>query len=300
MKLLLCGSFDPGEEAVWREALAAALPQAQLLDTQTGRASAAEVLAAIVANPPPGSLQGLPRLKIIQSLWAGVERLLTDPTVPEDVPLARMVDPAMNTAMAETASWAVLALHRGFFRYARHQLEGRWQPMPQRRADEVRVLVLGQGQMGHAAAARIARQGYPVTGWRRDGQPLAPLLARAHIVINLLPLTPDTRGLLDAGFFASLPHGAGVVNLARGAHLVDDDLLTALHSGRVGHAVLDVFHTEPLPAHHPYWQHPQVTVLPHAAAATDPRSAAAVAAANVRAALAGQPLANLVDRQRGY
>ena len=300
MKLLLCGSFDPGEEAVWREALAAALPQAQLLDTQTGRASAAEVLAAIVANPPPGSLQGLPRLKIIQSLWAGVERLLTDPTVPEDVPLARMVDPAMNTAMAETASWAVLALHRGFFRYARHQLEGRWQPMPQRRADEVRVLVLGQGQMGHAAAARIAQQGYPVTGWRRDGQPLAPLLARAHIVINLLPLTPDTRGLLDAGFFASLPHGAGVVNLARGAHLVDDDLLTALHSGRVGHAVLDVFHTEPLPAHHPYWQHPQVTVLPHAAAATDPRSAAAVAAANVRAALAGQPLANLVDRQRGY
>ena len=300
MKLLLCGSFDRGEEAVWREALAAALPEARLLDADAARACAPEVLAAIVANPPPGSLQGLPRLKLIQSLWAGVDRLLLDATLPHEVPLARMVDPAMNAAMAETASWAVLALHRGFFRYARHQLEGRWQPLPQRRADEVPVLVLGQGQMGRTAAARIAQLGYPVTGWRRDGQPLAPLLARAQIVINLLPLTPDTRGLLNAGFFASLPHDAGVVNLARGAHLVDDDLLAALQSGRVGHAVLDVFHTEPLPSEHPYGQHPQVTVLPHAAAATDPRSAAAMAAANVRAALAGQPLANLVDRQRGY
>ena len=111
---------------------------------------------------------------------------------------------------------------------------------------------------------------------RRDGQALAPLVARAQVVVNLLPLTPDTRGLLNAAFFAALPRGAGVVNLARGAHVLDDDLLAALNSGQVGHAVLDVFHTEPLPPDHPYWQHPQVTVLPHAAAATDPRSAVAV------------------------
>ena len=300
MKLLLSGSFDPGEEAVWREALAAALPEAQLLDAEAARACAPEVVAAIVASPPPGSLQGLPQLKLIQSLWAGVDRLLTDPTLPQGVPLARMVDPAMNAAMAETALWAVLALHRGYFRYARQQREGRWQPLPQRRADEVPVLVLGQGQMGRTAAARLTQQGYPVTGWRRDGQALAPLLAQARIVVNLLPLTPETRGLLDASFFAGLPPGAGLVNLARGAHLVDSDLLAALASGQVGHAVLDVFHTEPLPSEHVYWQHPQVTVLPHAAAATDPRSAAALAAANVRAAMAGQPLANLVERRRGY
>ena len=300
MKLLLCGSFEPGEEDLWREALAAALPEAELLGSAAARACPDEVLAAIVANPPPCSLQGLPRLKLIQSLWAGVDRLLADTTLPRDVPLARMVDPAMNAAMAETALWAVLALHRGFFRYAQQQRERQWLAQPQRCADEVPVLVLGQGQMGRAAAARITPLGYPVTGWRRDGQALTPLLARAQVVVNLLPLTPDTRGLLNAAFFAALPRGAGVVNLARGAHVLDDDLLTALNSGQVGHAVLDVFHTEPLPPGHPYWQHPQVTVLPHAAAATDPRSAAAVAATNVRAALAGQPLANLVERQRGY
>jgi glyoxylate/hydroxypyruvate reductase A len=300
MKLLLSGSFDPGEEAEWRAALAAALPEAELLAPAAARNCAPEVQAAIVANPPPGSLQGLPQLKLIQSLWAGVDRLLADPTLPAEVPLARMVDPAMNAAMAETALWAVLALHRGFFTYARQQQAGLWRPLPQRRADEVPVLVLGQGQMGRTAATRIAQQGYPVTGWRRDGSALAPLLARTQIVINLLPLTADTRGLLDAGFFAALPPGAGVVNLARGAHVVDADLLAALASGQVDHAVLDVFQTEPLPAPHAYWQHPQVTLLPHAAAATDPRSAAAVAAANVRAALAGLPLANLVERERGY
>jgi len=300
MKLLLCGNFDPGEEELWRDALATAMPEAQLLGREAALREADAVVAAIVANPAPGSLQGLPRLKLIQSLWAGVDRLLADTTLPPDVPLARMVDPAMNAAMAETALWAVLSLHRSFFRYARQQREGRWHPLPQRRADEVPVLMLGQGQMGRTAAARMAQQGYPLTGWRRDGQPLAPLLAQAHVVVNLLPLTPATRGVMNAGFFAALPRGAGVVNLARGAHVVDADLLAALDSGQVGHAVLDVFHSEPLPAAHRYWQHPQVTVLPHAAAATDPRSAAAVAAANVRAALAGQPLANLVERQRGY
>ena len=300
MKLLLCGSFDAGEEELWREALATALPEAQLLGREAGLREADAVVAAIVANPPPGSLQGLPGLKLIQSLWAGVDRLLADTTLPPDVPLARMVDPAMNAAMAETALWAVLSLHRGFFRYARQQREGRWHALPQRRADEVPVLVLGQGQMGRTAATRMAQQGYPVTGWRRDGRPLTPLLAQAQVVINLLPLTPATRGVMNAGFFAALPRGAGVVNLARGAHVVDADLLAALDSGQVGQAVLDVFHSEPLPAGHRYWQHPNVTVLPHAAAATDPRSAAAVAAANVRAALAGRPPANLVERRRGY
>jgi glyoxylate/hydroxypyruvate reductase A len=300
VKLLLAGSFDAGEEDLWRAALAAALPEATLLSPAQAQQAPAEVVAAIVANPPPGSLQGLPALQLIQSLWAGVDRLLADATLPTGVPLARMVDPAMNAAMAETALWAVLSLHRHFYAYARQQRAGLWQTLPQRRADELRVLVLGQGQMGQAAAARLAQQGYRVAGWRRDGQPLAPLLAQAHIVLNLLPLTPATRGLLNAGFFAALPRGAGVVNLARGAHLVDDALLAALDSGQVGHAVLDVFSTEPLPAGHRYWQHPQVTVLPHAAAATDPRSAAQVAAANVRAVLAGQPPAHRVDRERAY
>jgi glyoxylate/hydroxypyruvate reductase A len=300
MNVLLCGDMDAAETAQWRAALAAALPEARWLDLAVARARPAEVQAAVVANPPPGSLQGLPHLRLIQSLWAGVDRLLADATLPAGVPIARMVDPAMSAAMAETALWAVLSLQRDFFVYARQQRQGVWLPHPQRRADELRVLVLGQGAMGRATAQRLATLGYRVSGWRRDGSALAPLLAAADIVVNLLPLTPETRGLLDARFFAALPAGAAVVNLARGAHVVDADLLAALDGGHLRHAVLDVFTTEPLPPGHPYWTHPRVMVLPHAAAATDPRSAAAVAAANLRAVRDGEPISHLVDRQRAY
>ncbi len=300
MKVLLAGSFDEGEREQWLQALSAAMPEATWLDSTHAQSQPLAVQAAVVANPAPHSLQGLPRLRLIQSLWAGVDRLLQDQSLPTGVPIARMVDPAMNAAMAETALWAVLSLHRGFFAYQRRQRQGVWRPHAQRRADEVRVLVLGQGQMGRTAAARLAEQGYAVAGWRRDGLPLPPLLARSDIVINLLPLTADTRGLLDADFFAALPPKASIVNLARGAHVVDADLLAALDSGHLRHAVLDVFHAEPLPAGHAYWQHPRVTVLPHAAAATDARSAAAVAVANLRSARDGLPVLHLVDPGRGY
>jgi glyoxylate/hydroxypyruvate reductase A len=300
MNVLLCGDLDATEWHDWHQALSTAMPEARWLDLAAARAAPAAVQAAVVANPPQGSLQGLPALRLIQSLWAGVDRLLADPTLPAGVPIARMVDPAMNAAMAETALWAVLSLHRGFFVYARRQREGQWQPHAQRRADEVRVLVLGQGQMGRTVATRLAQQGYALSHWRRDGTPLQPLLAQAQIVVNLLPLTPDTRGLLDHRFFAALPPKASVVNLARGAHVVDADLLAALDSGHLRHAVLDVFHTEPLPQGHAYWQHPRVTVLPHAAAGTDARSAAVVAVANLRALQQGDTVLHLVERSRGY
>ena len=316
MDILLCGEFEAGELHVWRQCLRTALPDAHWLDRDQALAKADTVQAAVVANPPPGSLQGLPRLRLIQSLWAGVDRLLQDPTLPPGVPIARMVDPAMNAAMAETALWATLALHRGFFDYARSQRQRRWQPRPQRRADSVRVLVLGLGQMGLAAARRIAQQGYPVSGWSL--RPRAPadeaqgiacqagsdaldrLLPASDIVVNLLPLTPATAGLLDARFLAALPPGAGIVNLARGAHVVDADLLAALDRGHLAHAVLDVFHTEPLPPGHAYWSHPCVTMLPHVAALTDPASASQVVAANLRALREGRPLAHRVHRGRGY
>ncbi len=300
MNVLLCGYCDPGEQRQWAVALAAAMPEARWLDLPAARSAPQQVQAAVVANPLPGSLQGLPGLRLIQSLWAGVDRLLADATLPAGVPIARMVDPAMNAAMAETVLWAVLSLQRGFFAYARRQARGEWRAHAQRRADDLRVLVLGQGQMGRTAAERLALQGYTVQGWRRDGRPLPPLLATSDVVVNLLPLTPDTRGLLDASFFAALPAKASLVNLGRGAHVVDADLLAALDSGHLRHAVLDVFNTEPLPAGHPFWQHPRVTVLPHAAAATDPRSAAPVVAANLRALRDGGQILHRVESSRGY
>ncbi len=299
MQILLCGAFDPGEREAWLAALQAAWPAGHFLDLDEARRAPEAVRAAVVANPPRGSLQGWPRLALVQSLWAGVDKLLADPTIPLDVPLARMVDPMMSRAMAETAVWAVLSLQRDFFDYQRQQRGACWQPHPQRRADETPVLVLGAGEMGRTVADRLRDGGYPVQVWRR-GEPLAPRLADCAVVLNLLPLTEATRGIVDARFLAALPRGAALVNLARGAHVVDDDLLQALDSGHLRHAVLDVFHQEPLPAGHPYWQHPGVTVLPHVAAATDPRSAAAVVALNLQALVDGRPIAHRVERSRGY
>jgi glyoxylate/hydroxypyruvate reductase A len=308
MKLALVGQLGAAERQTWGAALREALPQAEWVEAVPG----AEVDVALVANPPPGRLQGLKGLKLIQSLWAGVDRLLADDTLPAGVPIARMVDPAMNAAMAETALWAVLSLHRGFFDYARQQREAVWQQLPQRRADEVRVAVLGLGEMGLTAARRLVAVGYRVSGWsaRPRNEPgiecvsgddaLPALLSRSDIVVNLLPLTPATRGLFDAGRLALLPQGASLVNLARGGHVVEADLLAALDAGRLRHAVLDVFQAEPLAAEHPFWKHPRVTVLPHAAALTDARSAAEVAAGNVRAVLENEPLLYLVGRNKGY
>ena len=313
MNVLLCGDFDAVEARAWRQAFAQAMPEARWLSLEQVQAPGVDVQAAVVANPPPGCLQGLPGLGLIQSLWAGVDRLLADDSLPAGVPIARMVDPAMNRAMAETALWATLALQRDFFAYARQQRKGQWLAHPQRRADETAVLVLGQGEMGRAAARALQLAGFTVTGWsRRAGAAdagvrriagaaaLRQALARSQVLINLLPLTVDTAGVLDARLFATLPRGAGVVNLARGRHLVDADLLQALALGQVGHAVLDVFHQEPLPVDHPFWTHDRVTLLPHVAAQTDCRSAAAVAVANLRALRDGQPIRHLVDRARGY
>jgi glyoxylate/hydroxypyruvate reductase A len=311
MTILLATNFEPDELARWLVLLHDALP-GETIVTRREPGDAQRIDVAIVDNAPPGALLGLPRLALIQSLWAGVERLLVDPDVPRDVPLARMVDPAMNAAMAETAAWAVLALQRDFFDYAAQQRERRWLQHAQRRADEFPVAVLGLGQMGRTVALRLAGLGHPVVGWSRtpvavDGvatrhgeHALPEVLGAAQVVVNLLPLTATTRGLFDAARLALMAPGASLVNLARGAHVVDADLLAALDSGRLRRAVLDVFHAEPLPGDHPYWAHPRVTVLPHAAAQTDPRSAAAVAARNVRALRDGRPLEHLVDRVRGY
>jgi len=312
MAILVAAAFDADEWAQWWPLLQAALPDERLLRDRHA-VPPQEIDIALVANPPAGSLDGLPALRLIQSLWAGVDRLLADPTVPSNVPLARMVDPSMNEAMAQTALWAVLGLQRDFFDYAAQQRERVWRQHALRRADELTVAVLGLGQMGRAVARRLAQHGCRVLGWSRGGAAgvegvachageasLQRVLAQAQVVVNLLPLTPETRGLFDAARLAQLLRGASLVNLARGAHVVEADLLAALDSGHLRRAVLDVFATEPLPTTHPFWSHSQVTVLPHVAAPTDPRSAAPIAARNVLALRAGRPLEHLVDRARGY
>jgi len=315
MRIAFDARMDDAERADWWRALTDALPDDEWVDpavdgTDSPRWREADI--AVVANPMPGRLAGCTRLRLIQSLWAGVDRLLADATLPAAVPIARMVDPMMNRAMAETAAWAVLSLHRHAFDYAAQQRRTQWHPLPQKRADEVCVLVLGLGQMGRTTALQIAALGYRVSGWSARAQAvdgvatgagratLPAMLGAADIVVNLLPLTGDTRGLFDRARLAQMRAGASLVNLARGAHVVEKDLLEALNAGRLAHAVLDVFDSEPLPATHVFWFHPQVTVWPHAAAQTDLRSAAAVVAANVEAVRRGEAAPHLVDRSRGY
>lgn len=314
MNIVFSGDIDAVEVDMWVSVLRHEMPDHCWLSGVQAASDPGSVDAAVVANPRPGSLSAFNRLRLIQSLWAGVDRLVTDATLPDSVPLARMVDPAMSAAMAETALWATLALHRGFFAYASRQRQREWRVHAQARADETPVLVLGMGEMGGAVARRLASQGYPVTGWALrprstplDGVPmahgedgLAAALPRAAVVINLLPLTEATRGLVDARFLAAMAPSASFVNFGRGAHVVDRDLLAALDRGHIRHAVLDVFCVEPLPPDHLYWTHPAVTLLPHAAALTDPRSAAKVVAANLRALAEGRPVAHLVDRAQGY
>lgn len=314
MRLTLLARSSPTAVTQWRDALHAAidpvLPGAQWLPAER----VAEADVALVANPRPGALRQAGGLRLIQSLWAGVDALLADPTLPEGVPVARMVDPAMTAAMAETVTWAVTALQRDFFTYARQQAQGVWREWPQRRADDCPVLLLGLGEMGREAARRLSAAGHPVGAGRRSAGGDAPpgisvwhgddglrdALARHHVVVNLLPLTPATRGLLDFARLSTLPAGAGLVNLGRGATVVEADLCRALDAGPLAHAVLDVFAAEPLPPDHPFWRHPKVTVLPHVAAQTDLRTAARVVADNLVALRDGRPLAHRVDRARGY
>ena len=315
MKIAFDARLDGAERADWWRALTDALPDDDWLDpaiegTQSARWREADI--AVVANPLPGRLAGCGQLQLIQSLWAGVDRLMADATLPQAVPIARMVDPMMNKAMAETAAWAVLSLHRRAFDYAAQQRQTLWRQLPQKRVDEVSVLVLGLGQMGRTTALQLAALGYRVGGWSARPQQvdgiaasagwaaLPAALGGADVVVNLLPLTDDTRGLFDRTRLAQMRAGASLVNLARGAHVVEKDLLVALNEGRLAHAVLDVFDNEPLPATHVFWFHPHITVWPHAAAQTDLRSAAAVVAANVEAVRRGEPAAHCVDRLRGY
>ncbi|HEY6134288.1 MAG TPA: NAD(P)-dependent oxidoreductase, partial [Rubrivivax sp.] len=216
MKIVFAGTMAENDALRWREALSQACPGADWI-TDFGPGTVAD--AAVVANPAPGALADLRGLRLIQSLWAGVERLLGDPTLPPGVPLARMVDPQMSAAMAQTALWATLSLHRGFFDYVAQQRRSVWHQQRQKRAEEIAVLVLGLGAIGAVVAARLAAQGYAVTGWRAtpSGRPapdgvtaiagddaLGEALPQAQVVINLLPLTPATRGLLDARFFAAM------------------------------------------------------------------------------------------------
>lgn len=281
------------------------------LDVDLSRDHAPETVDYIVYAPngPVSDFRPFTRLKAVLNLWAGVEDVVGNPTL--RVPLARMVDAGLTEGMRDYVCGHVLRHHLGIDRYLR-AAPGDWSPAVPPLARDRRVGVLGLGALGSDAARALAGLGFDVAGWSRrptevpgvachhgpDG--LAAVLARSEILVLLLPLTSQTENLLDAARLALLPEGAAIINPGRGGLIDDDALLAALESGHLGHATLDTFRTEPLPADHPFWHHPRVTVTPHVASETRAESAARVIAENIRRGEAGEPLLHLVDRASGY
>jgi glyoxylate/hydroxypyruvate reductase A len=302
MNILFASQIEPPER--WLPLLEQALPQDRLFTDFR-----ADTDIALVASPPPGTLAKLGGAKLIQSLWMGVEKLLADPALPKTVPLSRLVDPGMVAAMSETVLAHTLDWHRRLYRYRQHQEEGRWHRYRQYLASDHTVGILGLGELGTDAARKLLALGFKVAGWSRRPKAvegvqcftdLADVLKRSNVVVCLLPLTEKTRGVLDKEAFSLMPKGGAVINVARGPHVVVPDLIDAVDSEQLAHAYLDVFDFEPLPDASPLWRHPGVTITPHAAALTEPRTAVARIAANVERVRRGEPPLNLVDFEAGY
>jgi len=267
---------------------------------------------ALVWRHPPGSLAGLRYLNAILVLGAGVDAVLNDPELPAGVPVLRLLGAGMSGPMAEYALYAVLHFQRRMAKYFEQQRGAIWQPDIEPLARQWPVGVMGLGVIGAQVAQRIAAQGYPVAGWSRRGTPtqdievyageegFEPFLARTQVLVNVLPLTQQTQGILNGRTFATMPRGSYIVNIGRGGHIVDADLIAALDSGQLAGAMLDVFEQEPLPAAHPFWCHPGIIVTPHIAAPTIVADAAAQVVENIRRLERGEPPVGLVDRCRGY
>jgi len=311
MKILVASTTP----AKWVAPLAAALPEATVLPWQDdGVAVDADV--AVVWQPPAQLFTRERKLKAIFNLGAGVDGLLQLPTLPADVPIVRLEDAGMAVQMAEYAAYALVRASRQFDAYEHQQGEGRWQELPETRRADWPVGVLGLGVMGARVAHTLAALDYPVAGWSRSGRGpegtqariqtyageagFGAFLARTRVLVNLLPLTPETRNILCRDTLGQLLPGAYLINMGRGEHLVEDDLLALLDDGHMAGATLDVFRTEPLPARHRFWTHPRVTVTPHIAAISLRQNTVAQITEKIRAMQQGQPLTGVVSRERGY
>lgn len=307
--LLFSSAIDRGEW--WREELVRRVPG---LDVRIAPDIGAreDIEFALVWKPDPGLLRSLPNLRAIFSLGAGVDHIFADPELPAGVPITRVVDRDLTRRMTEYVVLHVLWHHRQQGAYEAQQARAEWRELHQPGPGDRTVGIMGMGELGSDAARALAGLGLDVVGWSRSPRPdagievlhgtdgLDAFLGRCEILVCLLPLTPETENILNRELFARLPHGAVLINAARGRHLVEEDLIPALESGQLGAATLDVFREEPLPADHPFWRHPAIRITPHIASIADPRSVADQVAANIARARRGEPLVNVVDPARGY
>ena len=309
MKLLL--KTDRYLIGRWKDALYQRVPGLDIV-TFPFVGDPSDIEVAVVWEPPKGLLASMPKLKLVVSTGAGVDHILKDPTFPKDVPLVRMVDPGLTQGMVEYVVMAALLcsrkMHRTFAAHARKL----WEPETVPLAPELTVGIMGMGVLGRACAGALRGMGYNVIGWSRtpkdfdeiqsfDGlDGLEKFLTRTQILVCLLPLTPETEGILGRGTLNRMPNGSAVINVGRGGHLVEEDLIAAMDKGKVEVAVLDVFNEEPLPVDNPLWEHPRVFVTPHIASVTTPESAIISVAEAINEMRKGWPYTNLVDPDLGY
>ncbi|HEY2884336.1 MAG TPA: glyoxylate/hydroxypyruvate reductase A [Rhizomicrobium sp.] len=303
--------LPPGWDRYWDEPLAAT--HVRVLVEGQEPYSLEEIDYVLGFRPRPGFLKTLPNLKAIFSLGAGIDGFLSDPDFPKHVPLIRFVDETLSREMAQYVVMHVLIQHRAERMFASAQREATWrQVMLARRTEDTRVGILGLGEIGSMAARSLRDLGFAVSGWSRTKKEIDGIrsyagederdafLAQCDFLVCVLPLTPETRHILNAELFAKLPKGAHIINVARGGHLVEADLIAALDSGHLSGATLDVFEHEPLPETTPIWRHPKIIATPHIAAITSPSAAARYVLDGIAALERGEKLANVVDLARGY
>lgn len=274
--------------------------------------NAEEIELALSWNHPPGEFKKYENLKCIASLGAGVDHILGDPNLPEGVSVTRVLEPNMAQSMSEYVILCVLNYCRQFDLYRTDQIQNRWHPRKPLLAADLCIGIMGLGQLGADAAKKLSQLGFQVNGWSRtpkkiDGvqsfagdSTLNDFLSLSDVLICLLPLTPATKGILNCKTFEKLPGGSYLINVARGEHLVEQDLLDALESGQISGACLDVFQVEPLPEGHPFWNHPKIIITPHISSLTYPKAVAPQIVENYHRLKSGKPLLNQVDIERGY
>ena len=307
--ILMASHQDPVD--LWREALAQEMPE---LDFRAypDVGDRDEIDYALVYWPPHGLIASLPNVKAVLSIAAGCDHILADPELPPHLPIVRMVDDYLAAMMAEYAIYGVLHFHRNMHFYRQEQLRSHWNRSWPLYTPETTVGILGLGAIGGDCARKLGALGFQVHGWSRseksmpgvtchqDVDGLLAMAAQCSYLVCVLPLTTKTRGIINKDLINAMPKGGIIINIARGGHQVDEDILYALDSGQLGGVFLDVFNEEPLPSDHPYWLHDKVWITPHVAGELMPRSCAKSVAANIRRIEANEPVPDLFDKIRGY
>lgn len=272
----------------------------------------ADVDIAVVWKPPPGWLASLPNLQLTISIGAGIDHIVMDPAYPENVPIVKTTGPEMIERMREYIVLHVLRFHRQLPLIQAQQAKKTWKSVITPTASQRQIGIMGMGGMGQAAATSIAQLGFTVRCWSRSpkkvadvesfygNEQLSTFAYGTDILVCLLPLTDATEGILSQALFSSLAQGACLINAARGQHLVEKDLLSALKSGQLSYATLDVFHVEPLPESHAFWTHPQILVTPHVASLIDPSSGGRVIAENIERFARGEEPNGMTVSSQGF